>query len=234
MKTIHLFCLPFAGGNRYSYRAYEEKTPAGIRLLPLEYPGRGMRTGERLITDMQGLVDDLYEQLKNRIDNHPYAIYGHSLGALAGLLLVRRIVSEDRQLPLHFFATGTSGPSAYARRRVIRHRLPKEAFIREIKELEGSPELLKHEELVDYFEPIIRADFQAAETYEYTPFDKLRVPVTVITGTDEDMTLSDVQTWQEEAENEIDFISMPGKHFFIFQHAAEIMEIVKKKITSAV
>ncbi len=49
MKEIKLFCLPFAGGNRYSYREFTAKAPSFLKVIPLEYPGRGNRVHEELV-----------------------------------------------------------------------------------------------------------------------------------------------------------------------------------------
>lgn len=231
MKKVNLFCLPFAGGSRYSYRDYQQKAPSFLNLLPLEYPGRGSRMGEELLTDMEVLIEDLYQQVKPHLDERPYAIYGHSLGGLITHLLTRKILSEGHPAPLHIFVTGTTGPSAPSRKEKKRHLLPKKEFIEEIRRLDGSPEeILQNEDLLEYIEPILRADFHLNETYAYENKGPLDLPFTVITGTEEDMTMEDIKLWQLESSRPIDFRRMKGKHFFIFEHAREIMDIIARKI----
>jgi surfactin synthase thioesterase subunit len=231
MEKINLFCLPFAGGNKYSYRAYEEKSPAFLKILPLEYPGRGSRINEPLTTDISFLVEDLYSQMKGLIDQREYAIYGHSMGGLLACLLTRRLLDKERRPPLHIFVSGTTGPASSGRDEKKRHLLGKQDFFAELKSLNGSPaEILDNEELLDYFEPILRADFEASETYIYEELPPLPIPFTVITGTEEDMEMDDIRTWQKESEFKIDFIRMPGNHFFIYQYPAKIIEIIAKKV----
>ena len=100
-----------------------------------------------------------------------------------------------------------------------------------MKDLGGMPDaILENEDLLSYFEPILRADFQACETYTYERSEPFNIPMTVITGTEEDMTLEDIELWQNESSQKVDFIRMPGKHFFILEHAEEILKIITEKL----
>jgi len=233
MISLNLYCLPYAGGNKYSYRKFEEAAPSFIKIVPLEYPGRGARMGEPLITDLNRIVNDLYNQVKKTIDQKEYAIYGHSMGGLAACLLAKKLKAHKHTMPQHLFVTGTTAPSAPSRGEKKRHLLGKKEFIDEIKALDGSPqEILDNEELLNFFEPILRADFTATENYCYEENSQLDIPITVITGTEEDMKMEDVRLWQEETSLTVDFRQMPGKHFFILKYAREILGIMEKKLLS--
>lgn len=232
LNTINLFCLPFAGGHKYSYREYQENAPYRLNVQTLEYPGRVGRIQEPHIDDIRALTDYVYEQIAGKLDESDYAIYGHSMGGLIAYLLTLKIIGNGLKPPLHLFITGTSGPSSASRFEKIRHLLPPDEFIEEMRELDGIPDaILQNADLLSFFEPILRADFKACETYvhqEAPPFD---IPVTVITGTDEDMAMEDIHLWQEITSQKVDFRQLPGKHFFIFQHPAEIIRIIAQKLS---
>lgn len=231
MENINLFCLPFAGGNKYSYRKYEENTPSFINIIPLEYPGRGTRVQEPLLDTITQLVDDLYRQIKDRVDRRSYAIYGHSMGGLVGYLLTRKLIANGHQEPLHLFITGTSGPSAPSRKAKQRHLLAKKEFFEEVSSLNGIvDDILQNEELLEYIEPILRSDFKVIESYNHIEAPRMDVPFTVITGTKEDMTTEEIQLWQKETNLPINFIRMPGNHFFINQYPYEIIQVIAKKL----
>lgn len=230
--TINLYCLPFAGGNKYSYQKYTEKAPSFLNIIPLEYPGRGARMKELLIADADVLVNDLYNQIRKNGSDADYAIYGHSMGGLIGYLVARRLIENNHKPPLHLFITGTCGPSSPARSAKNRHLLPKDEFIEELKNLDGIPdEILQNDDLLSYIEPILRADFKTCETYTYQDQPPLNIPFTVITGTDEEMTTEDIQLWQKESDHAIDFRQIPGKHFFIFKYPRVIVDIISKKLS---
>jgi surfactin synthase thioesterase subunit len=230
-KRINLFCLHFAGGNKYSYRQYIERAPSFLNIVALESPGRGARMKEPLISDIHALVNDLYKQICDKVDEAPYAIYGHSMGGLVAYLLAVKLKEDNHNLPLHLFITGTTGPSAPSRIERKRHLLDHKDFIQEIKELGGMPdEILQNEELLHYFEPILRSDFMVSENYVYEDYAPLNIPFTVITGTEEDMEGEDIYLWQKESTCAIDFKKLPGNHFFIYKYVQEIVDIIAKKL----
>jgi surfactin synthase thioesterase subunit len=231
MNKIKIFCIPFAGGSKYSYRVYEELSPPALQLMPLEYPGRGSRIKEPCMNDIHSLVDDLYNQVKHTIPQTPYAIYGHSLGGVAAFLLTRKIISNGHSQPIHLFISGTSGPSAWGRGDRNFHSLDRSEFYKKVRSLEGMPEtFFENEELLDFYEPILRSDFRVCETYSYQEEDPLHIPFTVMTGTGEDLLPDDICLWQKESRLPVDFIQLPGGHFFIFEHAASVIGIISKKL----
>lgn len=225
-SEMNLFCLPFAGGNKYSYRLYKELAPTFLNLIPLELPGRGARIREPLLTQLDAMVNDLFAQMKPHLDR-PYAIYGHSMGAMLTYLITRRIVETNVYAPpVHLFLTGCSGPSARDINQK-RHLLPKDQFIAKLKEYGGSPdEILYNEGLMDFFEPILRADFQGIENYVYQEAKPMDIPMTVIIGTDEPVTVETAEAWRVETSDTFELHQFPGKHFFIFEHAEKIMQMV--------
>jgi len=233
MKTIiNLFCFPFAGGNKYSYQKYMEKAPSFLHIIPMEYPGRGARMKEPLISDIEVLVNDLYSQIQKTIDQADYAIYGHSMGGLIAYLVARKLIENNQKPPAHLFITGTSGPSSPSRSTKSRHLLPKAAFIQELKDLDGMPdEILQNEDLLGYIEPILRADFKMCETYQYYDCDPLNIPITVITGMEEEIDIADIHLWQKETQSVVDFRQISGKHFFIFKNPRLIVDIIAKKLS---
>lgn len=230
-KKINVFCLHFAGGNKYSYREYVEKAPAFLNLVALESPGRGARMKEPLISDINAMVNDLYRQISDKVDKTPYALYGHSMGGLIAYLLTLKLRENNHTLPVHLFITGTTGPSATSRSEKKRHLLNQQEFLEEIRELGGMPdEILQNEEMLHYFEPILRSDFMISENYIHGNHAPLNIPFTVITGTNEEMESEDIHLWQKETTCDIDFKKFPGNHFFIYKYTQEIVDILSKKL----
>jgi surfactin synthase thioesterase subunit len=229
---INLVCLSFAGGNKYSYRYLNEKAPSFLNIITLEYPGRGTRIHEPLISDMGILVEDLYRQVKQLADRgERYAIYGHSLGGLTAYALTLKLLKNRHRQPERIFITGTTGPSSTSRSEKRRSLLPRDEFIKEIKELGGMPEeILKSEEMLNFLEPILRNDFSLSETYAYEAHAPLDIPLTVITGTEEDMEREDILLWQKESSQPVDFKELPGGHFFIMEHTEQLLEIISKRL----
>jgi surfactin synthase thioesterase subunit len=235
LKTLNLFCLAFAGGNKYSYRLLHTKAPSFINLITLEYPGRGQRIQEPLLDELDLIVNDLYQQIRKDIAITDYALYGHSMGALVVYLLALKLREEGLRLPSQIFLSGAAGPSAPCRLDKHRHLLPKNEFIDELKHLGGMPaELLNNDELLEFLEPILRNDFKAIETYQYKESRPLDISFTVITGMEEEIPIEEVFLWQKETLINVDFKRMPGNHFFIFDHSDRLLEIIVKKVYKSI
>ena len=226
---IDLVCLTFAGGNKYSYTSFTAYTDSAINLVTLELPGRGKRFEEALETDIHKIVDDLFSQLKEKVIR-PYAIFGHSMGAVMTYLLAHKITASDFTNPMHLIVSGCRAPRI-KREPPYYHDLPKAAFIEKIRHMGGCPdEILNDETLLSLFEPALRADFKAVESYQYEPKPPLVLPFTVLLGTEDRVTLEQAKVWQEESTFDIELKQFEGNHFFIFEHRQEIIQMINQKL----
>jgi len=61
--------IPFLGGSFYSYNAFMKYKPSWIEMKTIEFPGHGERRTEPLLTDMNTIVNDIFEQIPFRRDN---------------------------------------------------------------------------------------------------------------------------------------------------------------------
>lgn len=229
---ITLFCLPFAGGSSYSYREFKNYTDGSVHIVAIDLPGRGRRFSEPLLTNLQDMADDVFEQIRGRLTN-AYAIYGHSMGACIGYLLIKRIIREQCLPPLHLFVSGRQGPSVPSKEKE-RYLLPKTDFMEVLKQFEGTtPEVIENQELMELFEPVLRADFQAIDTYTHAKSRPFDVPITVMRGANENLIRSDALCWQDETTQKISFLEFNGGHFFIFRHAAQICRVFTQSLMGA-
>jgi len=232
-QKINLFCLPFAGGNSYSYQKLAQYKADFINIVALDLPGHGKRMGKPLLTDITEMAEDMFYQMKDYL-SEPYAIYGHSMGAILGYVISQKIVHKEMIPPVHLFVNGRQGPSVENKREVL-HLLPKEEFIEKVLAYGGIPEMVAQEkDLMNLFVPIMRADFQAVETYTYKPAQPLNIPITVMIGLDEGITYEEALRWQEVTTRNISIKQFPGGHFFIFDHLPEIGRIISQALEKIV
>ncbi len=228
-EKFNLFCFPFAGGSYFAYNDFDKHMADHVHLVKMDLPGHGKRIGEPLLTTIDAMVSDLYERIRNDLDK-PYSFYGHSLGALLSYRLAVLIAGRSSPAPVHLFLSGQQGPSVEEKNRNI-YLLPKKRFIEKIVEYGGiSEEVLNSRDLLDFMEPILRADFQAVGTYEHKDEEPLDAPMTVMIGSEDDISHVDAWKWQETTTREIVVKQFPGDHFFIFDHAPELCEIISKNL----
>lgn len=229
---MHLFCIPYAGGNAWSYRALERFVSPGIALEGLELPGRGRRGQEPLCSSLDELADDVFRQIAARGVTGRYAIYGHSMGALLAFLATHRLLSAGLNLPEALFLSGSSGPTALPVRE--RHLLPPAEFVTMLRELGGCPpQVLENTELLEFFEPILRADFKAVETWRPAALPKLNVPFVVMSGDRDEVTNAEVQAWTAETTATCELRELDGDHFFILQHWETIGTAIQRQLHGA-
>jgi len=229
---ITLYCLPFAGGHTLSYRDFQANVAETIVIRPLELPGRGKRIREPLLINLESMADDVFQQVISDLNGQLYAIYGHSMGAILGYLLTKRLLNAGKPAPLHLFFSGRKAPSLVDDDSP-KHQLPKLEFINYINELGGlSPEILGHTELMDFFEPILRADFQAIETYIYQPASPFDIPITLLQGlADQEVASQDLLAWQQESHQPIAIKTFSGGHFFIFEQLSQLGQFFSRTLT---
>ncbi len=229
-QHINLFCLPYAGGSKYSYAGLFRQMPPHIKVIPLDLPGRGERCREQLLTSIEKMAFDALEQIKPTL-HQPYAIFGHSMGALVGYVVAKRIVEMNLQTPAHLFCSGYPATSVVLEGEQPLHALPRNAFFRKLKELGGSPqEVLENDQLMRFFEPVLRADFQAEESYSYQSTGPFGIPLTIMMGDADKITLSDALAWQQETTAKFNFKLYSGNHFYIFEHRQNIIDLIVKQL----
>jgi surfactin synthase thioesterase subunit len=225
----NLICFPFSGASAYSYVPFKKFLPPGIDLIPLELPGRGKRLKEPLLKNIESMVDDLFRQLRPFLQK-PFSFYGHSMGTVLSYRMVHRLRQQGLPQPDYLFMSGRYGPSV-KEDEPHNHSLPPAEFKKKLKEMGGTPdELMQDEQLLDFFEPILRADFQGLDEYVYQETEPLDIPIVVMLGDEEKITSDQAMAWQCESSRPIEVKWFKGKHFFIFDFPGEIVQVMVKKM----
>ncbi|MCP4345410.1 MAG: thioesterase [Desulfobacterales bacterium] len=228
-EKINLFCLPFAGGNSYSYREFENYTAGFINAIPVDLPGHGKFIGQPLLTSVSEMVDNVFNQVRKFL-NQPYAIYGHSMGTLLGYLLSVKIIKAKVPKPVHLFFSGRYAPTIESREKNF-HLLPREEFIKKVMAYGGIPkQVAREKDLMDLFVPIMKADFQATSTYKYEEAEPFDIPIKVMIGDNDNATYDEAMRWQEVTTRKIFVTQFTGGHFFIFDHMQEICRIISESL----
>ncbi|WP_108867383.1 thioesterase II family protein [Aquimarina aquimarini] len=231
---MKIICIHYGGGNKFSFAKLEEHIDSTLVMESIELPGHGKRIKENLLTDLNEMAVDIYHQIKNITDDEPYILYGHSLGGMLCFLVSRLLQKKEDQLPLHMIISSCKAPRYNHVRKVTCHTLSDEDFKEELRVLGGFPKrAIENKEILDFFLPILRADFKAIETYEYKQDKALDIPITVLAGLDEDVSKEQLIGWQEETKYPFRFQQFEGGHFFILDKFQEIGSIINKAAHTA-
>ncbi len=230
-EQIELIALPFAGGNSYSFRPLDQVLPDRITLRPVELPGRGRRMREPLLDSIEALAQDALGQIEAGLGERPYAIYGHSMGGVIAYQLVHAIISCGLPKPLRLMVSGCRAPHLVSRAEG-RHLLAREQFYDMLERMGGLPiEVRANSELMELFEPILRADFAAVDNYLHRPKIALDLPLDILIGDDDhEVTESEWRDWQRESVGQVTFHRFSGGHFFINSESAAVAEVIGNQL----
>jgi surfactin synthase thioesterase subunit len=222
---MRIICLPFAGGTKHSLRFIKKHLPNSVDFLSFDYPGHGNRVKETLLHDVKAISEDIFAQINIGLDEN-YILYGHSMGALISLLVTQKIIKANLPPPVHLFVSGCEAPAVSTKRLKV-DTLSKDEFIEKISRLGGMPEeVLANRDLMEFIEPILRADFKAVDNFSYVKEAPLDIPLTVMVGHGEKMTDEEINHWQDETLQKIRVIKYPGDHFFIYNNEERIVESI--------
>jgi surfactin synthase thioesterase subunit len=229
-----LICFPHAGASAGNFLAWQPQFGDGAELWALELPGHGRRAGEPLALDIDRLVDDIAEAVRPLLDR-PCIFLGHSLGALIAFELIRRL--RDPRIE-RLVVSACRAPRHLPSPRVKALAEQDEAgFLEGVRGFSGLPEqVLADEDLLAYFLPIVRADFDLVARYRYRPAPPLDLTIAAINGADDAHVPDDkLAAWQDETTRPLLRQTFAGGHFYLFEMPAialaDILGLVPRSVT---
>lgn len=221
---LRLFAIPYAGRGPSLFRAWTEQLPDDVELCLIHLPGREQRFSEPACTRLETLLDHLIPALCPWLDR-PWAVFGHSMGALIGFELARRLMHQQRQAPLHLFVSGYPAPHL-ARPASLLYTLPDAALKEALQGSGGTPkEILAHPELLDLLLPTLRADVTLCATYHYQAGEPLSCPLSVFGGWADRMVAPEtLDAWQQQTTAACTVKLFPGDHFFLHREETALVD----------
>ena len=226
-SKVRLFCFPYAGGGVGTYLPWADKLPSFVELIAVQPPGRAARISEKPYSDMRDLINYLIKYA-HYFSEKPYVLFGHSLGAKVAYELSATLTRLGYEQPRHLIISGSGAPHIPSMREPL-SKLPEREFMEKLAQLNGTPkEILENKELMSLLSPLIRADFNIADTYkpELTP---IPTPITVLGGTEDTGVTEELREgWFDLTSNPKEMHCIEGDHFFVEQNQERVIECVNK------
>jgi len=229
-QQVRLFCFPYAGGGSAIYRGWSRALPQEVSVIPVELPGRGSRLQEPAFRKLPELVAALKTAITPLLDTD-YVLFGHSMGALIAFELARALRRGSWRQPQQVFVAGRRAPQL-PRERPATYHLPQPDFIKELARLNGTAkEVLSHPELMELMLPLLRADFELVETYEFRNEEPLKCPISVYGGLyDEEVPYKLLAPWREQTSSNCDIRMFRGDHFFLRSAEPEVLAQLRRHL----
>ncbi len=227
---LRLLCFPYAGGGALAYREWTAGLPETIEVLPVQLPGRERRLAEPPFTQMEPLVAAAAEALAPALDR-PFAIFGHSMGAIVGYEVAQRLRAAYGLQPSHLMASARRAPHLPPEPDED-YKLPDDQLIERLREINGTPaEVLEHPELMALMLPLLRADFELNDTYQPAAYPPFACPITAFGGRDDDELLpGGLEAWSEVTTGRFALKMFPGDHFYLNEHRGRLLEVVADRL----
>ena len=167
------------------------------------------------MTRISRIAASLNEALAPLLDR-PFALFGHSAGALGVFELTRNLRRQGGPSPEWLFVSGHPAPHLAYRRPAASHLAPPEFWQAMRDHFDTDPALLGNEDLKDLLYPALRADYELEETYVYEEEAPLDVPLSVFGGSrDLETTEDELLAWEKHTTRSFRTRILEGNHMFL-------------------
>ncbi|KAL1255295.1 hypothetical protein QQF64_013356 [Cirrhinus molitorella] len=235
--SVRLICFPWAGGGSIHYARWAKTLTNSIEVYSVRLPGREGRAKEPFFQNMQEIIDEVIGVLLSHLKEKPFALFGHSFGAMTCFAFAEHLKKVYNLEPIHVFLSGASAPYSETRLQApTRSHLSDQDFLVWVTSIGGTPpEILANAELAKLFLPVLKADLYVVDNYRCsrpsTPF--LSCPVSCFDGKED--VPHDLQAWKEMTSGDFTVQMLPGSHFYLKEEANEkyILDHITKHLETA-
>jgi medium-chain acyl-[acyl-carrier-protein] hydrolase len=195
--------------------------PTEVEICPVALPGRGARLHETPLDHIEPLVTTLADEVTAYSDR-PYALFGHSMGALIAFELAHRLGNRAAAPPVALFVSGRRPPHVPEANPHIRHLSDDELVAVLQRRYHRIAAVLDASDARAVYLPALRADFCICETYQPSTDNPLSYPIVGYGGKhDQDATVDELLRWRRYTTAEFELTVLPGGHFFT-EDSAEV------------
>lgn len=213
---FRVFCLPYAGTGASAFRGWAQLADPHIEVWCVQPPGREARFREKGFENIDALVEAAVRPLLDFVDR-PFALYGHSVGALVAFELARNLRDRHGLMPARLFVGACPAPHIPWPHLPLR-ALPDDQVLDQVSgRYEAIPEaILQDAEFRQFAASVLRADFSLIETYTYTPSRPLECPISAFAGMqDGSVDCAAIEAWRQHTSAQFQLHAVAGNHFFL-------------------
>lgn len=211
-----LFCFSYAGAGASAFRGWGAAASEQLEVCTVHLPGRETRLREPAIAELPELVTFIAEAIEPWADR-PFALLGHSLGALLAFETARALRERNAPHPETLFVSACRAPHLPWPHAPVRY-LDDVALLTEVNRRYGSvPDVIIADvELRELLTPALRADMTLVETYIHEQGLPLAFPVVAFGGDTDPMVSHEALTeWAAHTTGSFRHHTVSGDHLFL-------------------
>lgn len=228
-EAMNLFCFAHAGGSAQLFKEWADYLGKDINVYPVQLPFRENRHKEKLSGSIEEILE-CFLQEHGQFFTRPYALFGHSLGAILAMELAYMLKQGPYEKCSCLFVSSTEFPQGKRSMEVLT-----EEEVRDKLSFLGGihPDLMKSPLFMEYFLPIICGDLNLFARYSWKYGDEILSCPVHLFGARQDPSISveRMLSWSRSSTRYLGENFFDGDHFYVMQHWKELLEIIKKHLT---
>lgn len=223
---LRLLCIPHAGGAPSAFRPWAALLPGDVEMLVAQLPGRESRYAEPALEQVAPVVAALADTL-TQLPPLPLVLFGHSMGALLAYELAQTLQARGQPAPVLLAVSGhgsPQNPDNYTQ--LLDANADSAHFVEQISTRYGGipAPILAEPALLQFFVPLLRADFRIVASYRAGPRPALTSPLLVLGGeADPHVDASALQEWHACTTGECTVRMFAGGHFYLAEQPADVL-----------
>lgn len=226
---VNLICFPFAGGTASYFAQWGSILPEGFGLMPVLYPMRELRYGEKMPETINELADLIASEAKE-IFEKPFILFGHCTGALIAYRLAEVLQEKYDIKPLFLTVLGQASPDKTIFKPEICEMTDKELTDFVVAQGMLDKEMAADEDFMEYYFPAFSSDYKM---HHRSAGDigrsRLSCPVVAINGDDDPYCTDEmIKAWSDYTDD-FSFYEFKGDHKLMNDKAPDLLKIISKK-----
>ena len=255
---IQLYCFPHGYASATIFRNWVNTFPAEVDVWPVELPGRGDRCSERPIEFTEEMAEKLTQIIGKDLEQ-PYALFGHSIGALLAYSWTLHLQKMHMPLPQQLIVGAFTAPMlSNPLLRMIKGQyrfygidaLPNLEAILDPDNVELVETIIDMTmEMPQGFAtavdrkstyallPSMIAALRMADTFDSTKIKPVSVPIVALHGKgDIAVTQDEMQAWEKLTTKPFSIELFSGDHDFINsdQNEKEVIESISNRLMQCI
>lgn len=221
-----LLVFPHAGAGASAYRNLSKALSRNFTVIVFQFPGRQDRAAETPLTSLTAIADGALDEFAKSAHNRgvPIFTFGHSMGGWVAFEFVR--LAEARGIDVGRLNVSASvAPSNSAAKPP--HPKNDDEILDYLAALEGTTaDVFSNRDLMRLALPVIKADYQACDTYLCNENVKVAAPILALGGDQDPIVgLGDLYGWGKHTDA-VEVTLFDGGHFYLNDHLDAVAELI--------